>query len=128
MNSATWIYDTLTADTTIIGKVGTRVYRDSAPKGTAFPFIAYQLVGSVPVSNAFKDTLMTSERWQIKVVDKGNAYSNIDVVAPQIISLLHKQSSSGVVSSTLESYFQISEVDDGVTYKTGLIEFRVHTQ
>jgi len=128
MNSATWIYNTLTDDTTISGKVGDRVYRDSAPEGTEFPFIAYQLIDSVPVSNAFKDTLMNAERWQIKAVDKGNDYGNIDTLVTQIITLFHKGKSSGVISSTFEFYLTSSEIDNGVTFKTGTLEFRLNTQ
>lgn len=128
MNSATWIYNTLTGDATISGKVGNRVYRDSAPEGTEFPFIAYQLVDSVPVSNAFKDTLMNAERWQIKTVDKGNDYGNIETLVAQIITLFHKETSSGVISSTFEFYLTSSEFDNGVTFKTGTLEFRLHTQ
>ena len=128
MNSATWIYDTLKGDSTISGKVGDRVYRDSAPEGTEFPFIAYQLIDSVPVSNAFKDTLMNAERWQIKAVDKGNDYGNIDTLVAQIITLFHKGKSSGVISSTFEFYLTSSEIDNGVTFKTGTLEFRLNTQ
>ena len=128
MNSATWIYNTLTDDTTISGKVGDRVYRDSAPEGTEFPFIAYQLIDSVPVSNAFKDTLMNAERWQIKAVDKGNDYGDIDTLVTQIITLFHKGKSSGVISSTFEFYLTSSEIDNGVTFKTGTLEFRLNTQ
>lgn len=128
IDSATWIYNTLTADPVVAGKVGSRVYRDSSPEGTEFPFVAYQLVDDVPVTNAFSDILMHAERWQIKVVDKGSDYADIEDVAVQIISLFHKETSSGVIGSTFELYFTRSEVDNGVVFKTGILEFRIFTQ
>jgi hypothetical protein len=130
MGTANWLYTLLNADTTIKGKVGDRVFRDSAPEGTGFPFIVYQLIDSVPVTNAFKDILMDGERWQIKAVDKGNDYSNVEAIASRCITLFHKKSDSGegVVSCTLDWFIESSEVDDGITYKSGILDFRVHTQ
>lgn len=128
MDAATWIFNTLTNDAAISAKVGARIYRDVAPEGTAFPFVVYQQVSKTPVYNAFYDRLMFNERWQVKAVDKGNLYSNIEPVASQIITLLHKKSAAGIFSSTLEFYISLSENDAGETYKTLLTEFRINTE
>ena len=128
MTAATWIMSVLKDSTTVTGKVSTRIFRDSAPEGTGFPFIVFQQVDMVPVYNLFKDALMDNERWQIKVVDKGNSYTDIDIVAGEIIALLHKKSASGIVSATLEFYFPQTETDAGATYKSGILQFRIHTQ
>lgn len=128
MEAATWLYNTLSGDTTLAGKVGARIYRDSAPEGTAFPFLAYQLVDVVPVYNAFSDELMEAERWQIKAVDIGHDYSDIETIAARVKTLLHKKSASGVVSAVFIMKMSLSESDNGETYKTIILDFRVHTQ
>jgi hypothetical protein len=128
MSAATWIHNALTTDATITGKVGNRVYRDSAPEGTAFPFVVYQLIDSLPVHNAFKDELLQNERWQIRVVDVGHDYTDLDTISDQVETLLHKKSASGVLSSYFEMKVVQTELDKGKTYKSVILDFRVQTQ
>ncbi|MFA7175547.1 MAG: DUF3168 domain-containing protein [Kiritimatiellia bacterium] len=127
-DGSAWIRSTLTGDTALAALVSTRIYRDEAPEGTAFPYVIMQQIDAVPVQNAFKDRLMDGERWQIKAVNKANSYTTVNSIAARIEALLHKARGSNVVSSVLEFKLPMSEKDNGNTYKSMILDFRVHTQ
>jgi hypothetical protein len=127
-DGSAWIYSTLTGSTSLAALVGTRIYRDEAPEGTAFPFVVMQQIDAVPVQNAFRDRLMDGERWQIKAVNKATSYTTVNSIAALVETLLHKARGSNVLSSVLEFKMPMSEKDNGVTYKSMILDFRVHTQ
>ena len=127
-DGSAWIYATLLADTALAAIIGTRIYRDEAPEGTTFPFVVMQQIDAVPVQNAFNDRLMDGERWQIKAVNKANDYTTVNLIAALVEALLHKQRGSNVLSSVLEFKMPMSEKDNGNTYKSIILDFRVHTQ
>jgi len=128
-NAASWIQTTLTTDATLAALIGTRVYRDQAPKKATYPFVVISQIDAVPVKNAFADILMDGERWQINAVDDGKLYTTVNSIAARIRTLLHKTRGSNVVSSVLEAEFTRSETDSaGNMYKSIIMDFRVHTQ
>jgi len=128
MSAASWIYDTLKNDATLAALISTRIYRDEAPEETTFPYVVIQQVDVMPVYNAFKDRLMDGERWQVKAVNKAQSWTTVDSIASRVISLLHKHAGTGVVSSVLEFKMPMSEKDTSGTYKSMILDFRVHTQ
>lgn len=127
-DGSAWILSVLTGSTSLAALVGTRIYRDEAPENTAFPCVVMQQIDAVPVQNAFRDRLMDGERWQVKAVNKANSYTTVNSIAALVETLLHKASGSNVVSSVLEFKMPMSEKDNGVTYKSMILDFRVHTQ
>mgnify|MGYP001313714466 FL=1 len=128
-NAASWIQTTLTTDTALAALIGTRVYRDQAPKKATYPFVVISQIDAVLVKNAFADILMDGERWQINAVDDGKLYTTVNSIAARIRTLLHKTRGSNVVSSVLEAEFTRSETDSaGNMYKSIIMDFRVHTQ
>lgn len=127
-DGSAWIYSVLTGSTSLAALVSTRIYRDEAPENTAFPYVVMQQIDAVPVQNAFKDKLMDGERWQVKAVNKANTYTTVNSIAALVETLLHKQRGSNVLSSVLEFKMPMSEKDNGITYKSMILDFRVHTQ
>lgn len=127
-DGSAWIYSVLTGSTSLAALVSTRIYRDEAPENTAFPYVVMQQIDAVPVQNAFKDKLMDGERWQVKAVNKANSYTTVNSIAAIVETLLHKTRGSNVLSSVLEFKMPMSEKDNGVTYKSMILDFRVHTQ
>lgn len=120
---AKWIYETLSADATITGIVSTRIYRDVAPQGAAFPCIVLQLqspgndlngVGGVRVFN--------TSQWTVKAINAGGEYSgNLSILATRIDTLLHDKhatvDSDGQVWCVRVRPFQMPEIDNGVQYR-----------
>ncbi len=127
-DGSAWIYSTLTGSTSLAALVSTRIYRDEAPENTAFPYVVMQQIDAVPVQNAFKDKLMDGERWQVKAVNEATNYTTVNSIAALVETLLHKQRGSNVLSSVLEFKMPMSEKDNGITYKSMILDFRVHTQ
>ena len=127
-DGSAWIYSVLTGSTSLAALVSTRIYRDEAPENATFPYVVMQQIDAVPVQNAFKDRLMDGERWQIKAVNKANSYTTVNSIAALIETLLHKTRGSNVLSSVLEFKMPLSEKDNGITYKSMILDFRVHTQ
>lgn len=127
-DGSAWIYSVLTGSMSLAALIGTRIYRDEAPEGTVFPYVVIQQIDAVPVQNAFKDRLMDGERWQIKAVNEATSYTTVNSIAALIETLLHKARGSNVLSSVLEFKMPMSEKDNGKTYKSMILDFRVHTQ
>lgn len=127
-DGSAWIYSVLTGSTSLAALVSTRIYRDEAPENATFPYVVMQQIDAVPVQNAFRDRLMDGERWQIKAVNKANSYTTVNSIAALIETLLHKTRGSNVLSSVLEFKMPMSEKDNGITYKSMILDFRVHTQ
>lgn len=127
-DGSAWIHATLLADAALVALVGARIYRDEKPEGIAYPFVVMQLIDSVPVQNAFKDRLMDGERWQVKAVNKATNYTTTNSIAARIEAALHKARGSNVMSCVLEFKMPMSEKDTSGTYKSMILDFRVHTQ
>ena len=127
-DGSAWIYSVLTGSTSLAALVSTRIYRDEAPENATFPYVVMQQIDAVPVQNAFKDRLMDGERWQIKAVNKATDYTTVNSIAALVETLLHKTRGSNVLSSVLEFKMPLSEKDNGITYKSMILDFRVHTQ
>ena len=127
-NAAVWITAKLKADSTLNSLAGGRFYMDVAPKGTEYPFVVMQQISAVPVQNAFADRLMDNERWQVKAVTKSASWVTAKQMAERIELVLHKASGSNVISCVTEFKMPMVENDNGIMYRTMILDFRVHTQ
>lgn len=128
MSADSWIYSTLVADSTLQTYVGSRIYQDLAPEGTAYPLIVFNLVDVIPDENAYADNIMDIERWDIRVIVKENSYANAKTIASQIRTLLHKASATGIVASRFIQALRLTEHDSSGIYKTISQEFEIYTQ
>ena len=129
MNAPAWIFETLKNDAQITAAIGTRIYRDVAPEAASYPFIVIQPLQAFPVENAYSDVIMDSERWQVKVTDKGTSYAAIRAIASRIRALLHKQRATGIISSTFASRLEYPEISEtGAKFSNVVQDFRIYTQ
>lgn len=134
--AANWIYGTLTADATIAGIVGTRVYRDFAPQGAAMPAIIYQFQSSEDLNTAGVNRIFTAHTVIVKAVDSTGSYGgNLATLAGRIDALMHNVNArvtvgadSGYVWAWRIRPFNLAEVSDGVQYRHFGGVYRVHAQ
>jgi hypothetical protein len=128
LNADEWITDKLSKDAVIAAAVSTRIYQDEAPAGTAYPLIVFSFVSSVPVENAFGDRVMDEEIWRVKVIEDEPTYANLEGVADQVRSILHKASGTGVVGCRFTGSYRLAESRDGRECRTVIEEFEVYTE
>jgi hypothetical protein len=87
-----WIYQTLSADPTITGVVGSRIYADVAPQGATFPLVLFAHIGNVDVVRAWNNGRMAKNIFLVRVVGTGNSVTgSLKTVADRFDPLLLKQ-------------------------------------
>jgi hypothetical protein len=128
LNADKWIFDTLSKDAVIAAAVSTRIYQDEAPAGTVYPLMVMGFVSSVPVENVCADKVMDEEIWRVKVIDDGATYANLEGLADQVRSILHKASGTGVIGCRYSGCFRFAESRDGRECRTVVLEFEVYTE
>ncbi len=128
LNADRWILSTLKNDATLAAVLGERIFTDVAPLESAYPLAILSFVSMVPVENASADRVMDDEIWRIKVVGNEPTYKNLEVIADKIRQILHKASGIGVIGCVCTGSLRFSEVENGQTYKTILLEFELFTQ
>lgn len=88
-----WIHTQLTADATIAGIVGTRVYADVMPKSvTTYPAIVVQYDGSQPPTYGNGPTIIwTKLAYIVKAITKGNSSTSLQTLVDRVIAVLHAE-------------------------------------
>lgn len=133
---AQWIYTRLTSDATIVGIVGTRVYRDFAPQGAQFPCIVFQVQSSSDLNTAGVNRIFTTHTIIVKAIGKGASYGgDLATLALRADALLHNVNSGVTVGGT-SGYcwawrtrpFNLAEVSDGVQYRHIGGVYQAHAQ
>lgn len=122
MAVAEWLYARLTADATLGGLVGTRVYADLAPESAAFPMVVFQFQTGEDVDAAGGIRVLANTEWLIRGIDMTPSYRGaLGSVAARVDSLLHAASgtaTSGTVIACVRTRpFQMASVTDGVQYR-----------
>lgn len=51
MSAGTVIHNLLSNDATVSGIVSTRIYPDTAPQNASFPYVVYQITGTIPTND-----------------------------------------------------------------------------
>lgn len=123
-----WLFDVLSSDVNLEGAIGDRIYMDTAPEGSSYPFIGMQFVYGRAVSNMMADIVMFDEVWLVKATGKGNDYTALEPIVNRISQVLHKASGSGVVACFEEEILRFSEIDQGEVYKHLGHYYRIYTQ
>lgn len=116
-----WLYATLSADATLTGLVGTRIYLDQAPEGASFPFVVFQLQAAerdlVVIGGG---RVWSSGLWLVRGVDKATSFTTLKSIEARIDALLHAKSGSvtggTVYECVREEPFRLTEVVDRVRY------------
>lgn len=128
LNADTWITSVLKNDAVLKAAVNDRIFQDHAPEGTDYPLINFEFVSAVPVENAGADRIMDDELWRIKIYTNEPTYKNIGAIADRIRFILHKASGTGVIGAFFTGELRFSEVRNGITYKSLILEFELFTQ
>lgn len=64
------VYSALSGDATVSGYVGTKIYPNIAPKGTAAPYIVYKVTGGIPQNHLRGESVMKNKRIEINIYSK----------------------------------------------------------
>ncbi|MEO6467500.1 MAG: DUF3168 domain-containing protein [Acidimicrobiia bacterium] len=117
-----WIYQTLTADSALTAIVGTKVFVDNAPQGTAFPFVVFSLEYATDVVTHSHTRIMVDSVWRIRVNKASESYdSEMRSAADRIDVLFDRTSGSAgeaqIFSSVREEPYKRPLIDDGKQYR-----------
>lgn len=85
-----WLYDTFSADATITGVVGQRIYRRRITQGASFPALVYQHMGGVPVGVLNGVIIFSNLVYAIKVVGEGYSNVALQTAVNRIDALIHR--------------------------------------
>jgi hypothetical protein len=118
----------LTKDTTLAGLVGERIFVDSAPKQTAFPFLVYQFITGRPAKGVGKVVIFYEETWQVRAVIDEGSYKDIGTIINRVRTLTDGVEGTGVLSCEEVQTFRFSEYDQGTEYCALGVELLVRTQ
>lgn len=128
LNGDRWLYEKLTTDSQLATLLGGRIFVDTAPQDTEYPFAVITAVSSVPVTNFYADRIMDNELWQVAVWDADGSYLTLEPIADRIRAVVHKASGDGVIGATYEGSLRRSEEEGDRVFKAILLEFRLYTQ
>jgi hypothetical protein len=100
-----WMYQTLAADPTIAGVVGTRIYADYAPQGAVFPLVLFAHIGNVDVVRSWNNGRMAKNIFLVRAIGLGSTVTgNLKTVADRFDPLLLK--SNVIVDGVRIAYVQ----------------------
>lgn len=125
-----WLYQTITGDTTLAGLIGTRFYHGVAPAGTQYPFVVAQMLsGGNDLLGVGGIRIWAAPLFIIKAVCKGSSTGPVEPVANRIDAVLHAASgtvTNGVIWECVrERPFDLPTLEDGVNYQQLGGEYRV---
>jgi len=127
-----WIYDTLSADSTLTGLVSTRIYDGLAPQGAAFPFVVFNHQGGSDLRGVGSERVFNNSLYQVKAVTKGGSFSSGATIADRIDALLQAASgttSDGVILGCVrEQAIMLIEQQSGVEYRHVGGIYRIYAQ
>lgn len=84
-----WIYQTLSADATITGVVGTRIFAEEAPQESTFPMVVFSHIGNVDTFRPWSFGYVNKAIWLVRVVVEGSSVDgNAVTVAKRFNPLL----------------------------------------
>lgn len=98
-----WLFATLSADSTLTGLVGARIFSEVAPPGSAFPFIVFALSTADDVIGATEaDRIMVDAQWTILAVDETLTWvGSLQDIADRVDTLLRSSSGGTADSATV---------------------------
>lgn len=106
-----WIYDKLAAAANVTAAVSTRIYRNQAPEGAAYPFVIFNYQSGSDVRGVCARRLLTLPLFQIKVICKGHPTSAVNTAVDAIDTLFQ-----AATAETSESYVFSSRREFPVEY------------
>lgn len=99
--AATWIYETLAGDSTLVAAIASApgrdepgIYDEKAEQGATFPHVIFQDNGPDDVLGVGARRLIQSGEWLVRVVGQTRSYESLVTIADRIDTLLHLQDGS----------------------------------
>lgn len=127
--AATWIYETLAGDATLVALIASApgrpgdpgIYDEKAEQGAAFPLVLFQDNNPEDVLGVGARRLMQSGEWLVRVVGQTRSYESLVTIADRIDTLLHLQDGSvsggAVEGCHRERPYRLAYDVEGVEYR-----------
>lgn len=119
-----------TALTVLLG--GTAIYSHAANRGSACPYVVFELVTSRPYQVVGNNEVFCDETWQVRSITAGEGFAQAGSIALQVKTALSNAtgttSSGQVMRCTYESAFRFDETANLRGYRQIVQEFRIWTQ
>lgn len=86
-----WLHTMLSADATITGIVGTRIYANVMPQSvTTYPAIVFQLLGTADDLRGSGAAIIWSRlTYLVKAITEGNSATSLQTLVDRIMTVLH---------------------------------------
>jgi hypothetical protein len=124
-----FLYGLLTADATLTGLVGVRVYNTEAPQPAQYPFVLYQFMSGIDMAAVGALRIWTDMLYLVKVVGQTLTYSDLSTAVARIDQLLHRTSGTvadGTVwTCTREQVIRMPETISGKPFRHAGALYRV---
>lgn len=111
MSASTIIYTILSSNAPLTGVVGLKIYPQSAPQTTAYPYVVFETVSTVPTNTKGSTGASTMDRLRIQVTMVGSTQTQIDQIGSLIRSALDYYWQTTVGSTYVQSITFQSELD-----------------
>jgi hypothetical protein len=116
-----FLYGLLTADGTLTGLVGGRVFNTEAPQPAQYPLVVFQFMSGIDMAAVGAFRIWTNMMYLVKVVGQTMVYSDLGAAVARIDQLLHRTSGTvadGTVwTCTREQVIRVPESISGKPFR-----------
>lgn len=118
-----WIYGTLSTDTFIVSKVGTKINSGLDGSGTTVPYITWDSISTRSIRGIGGVLLDTDGIYNIKAVTQSGSYADSAAIAARIRELLDEKNVTRTIPipASLDCFWEMeiryAEVAEGVPYR-----------
>jgi hypothetical protein len=127
-----WLYDTLTASPALAAAAPGGVHADTAPPGTATPFVVFSLSDAQDVRVVDGSRVLTDATYLVKGVHEGSTYAPLEAVVDAIDAVLHNAqavTAKGIIVwAVRERPIRYSEDAGGTSYRHHGALYRVQVR
>lgn len=118
-----WVFQTLSADTQLVGLVGTRMYSDEAPQGATLPLVLFSFLGGADkLITLNQNSRTTNAIYLIRAVAQSSSYNTVELMADRIDAALSVPIQGSLVRDILitsvirEQPHQRKDLENGVPH------------
>lgn len=118
-----WLYSTLSADATLAGLVGDRIFGTLSTDTPQTPYVIFILLSPRDVVGVGGTRISTDNLYVVKGVAQTNSWDVLTPIAKRIDQLIHRPGSTmlgdagGSLTCTREMTHQMPEIADGLPYR-----------
>ena len=113
---ASWLYSRLSGDATLTTLVGSRIYRELAPQGAAYPMITFSQQSAIDKNGVAGAHLMDNQLWLVKVIGTGESYASMRPISDRIFQVLHQQGQVAVNGAFIGRAVREQMIPQGAEY------------